>query len=68
MMKLNMNNLQSIAVLSDGRNMSIDKAEFTDEEFTVRNTAYCSSCESHLHIHEDTPFASCECGTTEWYF
>ena len=38
-MKLNMNNLQPIAVLSDGRNMSIDKAELTDKEFTVRNTA-----------------------------
>ena len=40
---------------------------WTSDDYTVRETAYCEDCDSVLHVHYGEPFASCDCGTTEWY-
>ena len=37
------------------------------DDYELRETAYCNSCDSMLHVHHGEPFASCGCNTQEWY-
>ena len=37
------------------------------DDYVVRETEACDECGHILHLDYDSPFASCECGTREWY-
>jgi hypothetical protein len=40
---------------------------FISDDYVTRKTCACCQC-GQLYIPEyDEPFASCECGTSEWY-
>ena len=69
-MKLDMNMLL-VRVYPTGDNHLIEDwpnpCIWMSDDYTVRETAYCEDCDSVLHVHYGEPFASCDCGTTEWY-
>lgn len=62
-------NLVYVKVWSDGQ-QSVDEPteEGRSDDFEIRKTTYCDKCQEEYHIHYKEPFASCGCGTTEWYY
>lgn len=37
------------------------------DDFVVREGEVCKDCETMIVPDYDEPFASCQCGTMEWY-
>ena len=37
------------------------------DDYVIRETAYCEDCGRYIVPEHGEPFASCNCGTTEWY-
>lgn len=58
--------LINICVYPDGT-QSEKPLDFMSDDYERRQTAYCEVCDNELTVHYGEPFASCECGTTEWY-
>lgn len=46
---------------------SEEPLEWMSDDYAVRYTQNCEQCGYLLEPHYDEPFASCECGTREWY-
>jgi hypothetical protein len=61
-----MNDLEVVYVYCTGNQYS-EMPSFMSDDCEVRKTGFCPSCDSELQIHYGEPFASCECGTQEWY-
>lgn len=36
-------------------------------DYEKRVQGYCPTCDGPIEPHYGEPFASCECGTQEWY-
>jgi len=53
-----------VAVHQDGTN---DCGGFAEDSCEIRWTTYCTECNEILYVHYGEPFASCSCGTQEWY-
>jgi hypothetical protein len=65
-MKLDMNNTVEVCVYPDG--VQYDEPQrCRSDDYEKRKTAHCEDCGTNLDVHYGEPFASCECGTTEWY-
>jgi len=41
--------------------------EWKSDDYQVRLAGQCLTCEEQITPHYGEPFASCECGTAEWY-
>lgn len=41
--------------------------EWMSDDYQVREQGYCEECDSDIVPHYAEPFASCNCGTREWY-
>jgi|GEM_PF-896302 len=37
------------------------------DDYEKRKTTSCERCDEEMNIHYGEPFASCNCGTSEWY-
>jgi hypothetical protein len=55
-----------IYVYPDGDSF-IKPFSWKSEEYEQRYTTVCKECDTFLSIHYGEPFASCKCGTQEWY-
>lgn len=58
--------LIDVCVYPDGT-QSYEPLDFMSDDYERRQTAHCAVCDNDLAIHCGEPFASCDCGTTEWY-
>lgn len=65
-MNLILEDLDDVCVYPDGNNTS-EPLKMCGDDYERRKTTQCMDCDSTLEIHYAEPFASCECGTTEWY-
>jgi hypothetical protein len=62
-----MENLKVVYVYPDGEQYE-EPPLYKSDDYEVRRTALCTTCDSEFEIHYAESFASCECGTTEWYY
>jgi hypothetical protein len=37
------------------------------DDYEIRYQGFCNTCDSTIDPHWSEPFASCNCGTQEWY-
>lgn len=37
------------------------------DDYITKETDVCEVCKSVFELYYDEPFASCDCGTREWY-
>jgi len=58
--------LETVYVYPDGENYTLPP-QWKSDDFEERFTTLCEVCDTVLHVHYKEPFASCGCGTTEWY-
>lgn len=58
--------LIDVYVYPDGENYS-EPPSWKSDDFERRKTTLCETCDTELDAHYGEPFASCRCGTTEWY-
>lgn len=51
-----------------GTQLSVEEGpyEWMSDDFEVRETELCETCDEELTLHYAEPFASCKCGTQEW--
>ena len=67
-MKLDTSNMKTVYVYPDGINYDVWEApSWASDDYEIRQTCCCDECGEDLWIHYSEPFASCACGTTEWY-
>ena len=65
-MSVDMDNLETVYVYCTGDQYS-EMPSFMSDDCERRQTGYCDVCEQELQLHYGEPFASCDCGTMEWY-
>jgi hypothetical protein len=41
--------------------------QYKSDDYEIRGQGYCPECDGPIVPHYGEPFASCECGTQEWY-
>lgn len=58
--------LIDVCVYPDGT-QSYEPLDFMSDDYEWRRTIYCARCDSELQLHPNEPFATCGCGTQEWY-
>lgn len=58
--------LKTVYVYPDGEQYD-EPPSWKSDDYEVRETALCETCDTELEIHYGEPFASCECGTGEWH-
>lgn len=56
----------TVYVYPDGENYS-EPPSWKSDDYEVRSTDVCDKCNEQLHISYNEPFATCNCGTQEWY-
>lgn len=58
-----------IRIWPDGDSQLTDEPayEWKSDDFIIRETALCENCNHVLIPEYNEPFASCLCGTQEWY-
>lgn len=56
----------SVCVYPDGEQYE-EAPSWKSDDYEVRQTTHCNTCDAELTVHYAEPFASCSCGTTEWY-
>ncbi len=58
-----------VRVWPDGTQQDIVETPFThkSDDYEVRQTMLCQTCDQELQVEYGEPFASCDCGTQEWY-
>jgi len=61
-----MNDLTEVFVYPDDENYE-SPPEWKSDDYEERYTMLCSVCKEDLHVYYAEPFASCMCGTMEWY-
>ena len=44
-----------------------EPVSYMSDDYEIRFTELCEKCDELLYIHYAEPFASCACGTQEWY-
>lgn len=59
-------NCTLVYVFPDGDNYSYPPS-WKSDDYEQRYTSLCAVCDRFLHLHYGEPFASCKCGTQEWY-
>lgn len=62
--------LYEVAVWANGsqcRVSEIEQMSHLSDDYEVRKTRTCPECDEELQIDYALPFATCSCGTTEWY-
>lgn len=37
------------------------------DDYEIREAGFCNTCDEEIIPHYGEPFASCSCGTQEWY-
>jgi hypothetical protein len=55
-----------VYVYPDGENYEEPPTSKSDD-FEIRETDVCQTCNEVLHIHYAEPLASCSCYTQEWH-
>ena len=58
--------LSTVYVFPDGE-VYHAAPEWKSDDYEVRKTALCETCDEELTPAYGEPFASCACGTQEWY-
>lgn len=61
-----LDNLVKVYVYPTGDNHE-EPPTWMSDDYEVRYTKRCEVCDEDYHIHYKEPFASCSCGTTDWY-
>jgi len=64
---MNEEELFTVYVYPDGE-VYEHPSTWKSDDYQERKTAYCNKCESMIEPHYMEPFASCNCGTQEWYY
>ena len=59
--------LFKVYVYPDGENYD-GPVDWKSDDYQIRRSALCEDCGYTLYLDYDEPFASCECGTREWYY
>lgn len=59
--------MKTVYVYPDGEQYD-EPPSWKSDDYEVRQTDLCTSCDTELEPHYGEPFASCECGTSEWYY
>jgi hypothetical protein len=62
-----MENLKIVYVYSDGEQHKT-RPIYKSHAYEIRRTCLCTQCGTDFVVHYAEPFASCDCGTTEWYY
>ena len=55
-----------VYVYPDGEQYE-EPPSWKSDDYETRETALCATCDEELQIEGGKPFASCPCGTQEWY-
>ena len=58
--------LTEVYVYPDGEQYDTPPT-WKSDDYQKRETMLCEKCDNELQVHYGEPYASCECGTTEWY-
>lgn len=58
--------LFTVYVYPDGENYD-GPPDWKSDDFIIRKSTNCNVCGYTLYLSYDEPFATCECGTQEWY-
>jgi len=58
--------MRKVCVYSDDEHYE-EPPEWKPGDYEVRETETCETCGEEIAPHFGEPFATCECGTQEWY-